>query len=191
MKLLQVFRVCPQDIASPSIYRSINVIGSILLSWTVCRLLVLIKAENNSCESDEASTSSPSLHLTHTAINVCLFPCLFFFYGLHYTDVLSALSVLFAYQCYLEERKSWNVVLAALFSLLFRQTNIFWGSLFLGGLAFCRALSKSRPGADFPIRPTFYEVISSSWQHACVYDPPFSQASFEGFVLLTSSGDMR
>ena len=120
--------------------------------------------------------------LSHITANVFLFPPLFFFCGLYYTDLISALSVLFAYYFYIKEQKVF-LTIAGLVSLLFRQTNIFWVSIFLGGLEVRRVLRKGRSGVDFPSQATFSDVISESWQKCCVYDPLVSQASFEGSYL--------
>lgn len=115
----------------------------------------------------------------HAVANICIFPPLFFFYGLYYTDIVSALSVLYAYRLHLE-RKRVKLVLVGLASLSFRQTNIFWVSVFLGGLEVIRTLPKGRPGVEFPERPSFSDVLAGSWQHACTYDPLISRACFEG-----------
>ncbi|KAF9738615.1 hypothetical protein PMIN06_001970 [Paraphaeosphaeria minitans] len=78
----------------------------------------------------------------HTALNISLFPPLFFFSGLYYTDVLSTLVVLASYYMYLIQRRTHNYLLASLttvivgvLALLFRQTNIFWVAVFPAGLA--------------------------------------------------------
>ena len=149
-------------------------------------LILNVEVHDGTCEGEHDSNvrckSCPTWcvwELVHTTMNVYLFPPLFFFYGLYYTDVLSALSVLFAYQCYLKRQHD-LVILAGLLSLLFRQTNIFWVSIFLGGLALCRIVPKGRSGVQFPSHPTFYDVIEGSWQHAAAYDPLISQACFEG-----------
>lgn len=118
--------------------------------------------------------------LIHNTLNTYFFPPLFFFYGLYYTDVLSALSVLYAYRCYLAKQSGATALFVGLLSLFFRQTNIFWVSLFLGGLELCRAIPKDRDGTRFPKQPTFRDVIYGSWQYAAAYDPLISQASFEG-----------
>lgn len=122
--------------------------------------------------------------LLHAGVNIYLFPLLFFFYGLYYTDVLSALSVLVTYQLLLENVSSASIILIAIVSLWFRQTNILWVSIFLGGLALCRSVPKGRPRIDSPKSPTFFQVIRASWQHAAAYDPLISEASFEGYPTL-------
>lgn len=126
------------------------------------------------------SSKWSSAELAHTTINICLFPPLFFFYGLYYTDVLSALSVLFVYRCFLSEQHDVVIVLAGMLSLLFRQTNIFWVSIFLGGLAFCRTINRGRTGIEFPANPAFWDMIRRNPPHASSYDTLISEASLEG-----------
>lgn len=167
--------------------RFTNFIGSIVLAWLVRSLLLLnIEVYEGKCEGKHESNlrckrcpNWSGWELIHTTINTYLFPPLFFFYGLYYTDVLSVLSVLYAYRYYLAKQQT-KFIFVGLLSLLFRQTNIFWVSIFLGGLEICRTLPKGRPGIEFPSQPTFYDVIEGSWQHASAYDPLISQACFEG-----------
>ena len=177
----------PQAVTDASALRVTNLFGSCLLAWLIRSLLLFtIKELNEDCKEKHESNVqcelcpiwSPS-EVIHTSINVFLFPPLFFFYGLYYTDVLSAFSVLYAYRYYLAFQPT-GVVFVGLMSLLFRQTNIFWVSAFLGGLQLCRTVPKGRPGIEFPSQPTFHDVIEGSWQHASAYDPLINQACFEG-----------
>jgi len=74
----------------------------------------------------------------HTAFNIVLFPPLFFFSALYYTDVVSVASVLSFWHYFISTHvqsslKSHHQVVAVLLGILalcFRQTNIFWVSLF-------------------------------------------------------------
>ena len=167
--------------------RSTNLYGSFVLAWLVYSILLLnIKVHDGECEGKHGSNvrcrrcpSWSSWELSHTTVNVFLFPPLFFFYGLYYTDVLSVVSVLYAYQCYLEKQTT-GVFFAGLLCLLFRQTNIFWVSVFLGGLELCRIVPKGRPNIEFPSQPTYHDIIRRSWHHASAYDPMINQACFEG-----------
>ena len=181
IKLLRAFNFIPQKLANPQIFRSINAIGSVFLASVVSNLLFLTKKRDPDKESAKSPIAWDQSKLIHTTINICLFPPLFFFYGLYYTDVLSALSVLLAYQIYLKKTNSWMSISAGLLSLLFRQTNIFWVFLFLGGLAFCRAIPEGRAGFELN-EHEFFDVIQCSWQNGCCYDPPISQANFEGRI---------
>jgi alpha-1,2-glucosyltransferase len=82
---------------------------------------------------------SDEWYLTHSAINICLFPPLFFFSGLYYTDIASTLIVLLSLRTQLASQEfNWPLaVLQLLFacsSLFFRQTNIFWVGVFPIGI---------------------------------------------------------
>ncbi len=167
-------------------YRSVNALASFHMTWMLRRPIRIIAG----CDADEDQAAAAidkggrrwsSAEFSHTIINIMLFPPLFFFYGLYYTDVLSALSVLYAYRCYLLGQRG-GVILAGLISLLFRQTNIFWAAVFLGGLELCRTLPNGQVGKEYPARPMFWDMVHGSWHHSCAYDPPISDACFEGML---------
>ncbi len=174
-----------QSLDSPWFLRSTNVIfGGALLPVLVRELLFLIASTQGASPRERnpiLSYSADSVRLGHTALNICLFPPLFFFYGLYYTDVLSVVSILCAYYCYL--RKEYvKVIFAGLASLFFRQTNVFWVPVFLGGLELVRTLPRGRPDVEFPQRVSYHDVILGSWKHACIYDPFVSDACIEGMA---------
>jgi alpha-1,2-glucosyltransferase len=81
--------------------------------------------------------------LAHTAVNICLFPPLFFFSALYYTDIASLLFVLLSHNAVLltYQKHGQNVVLVllqlfyGLGALLLRQTNVFWVAIFPAGIA--------------------------------------------------------
>jgi hypothetical protein len=84
----------------------------------------------------------------HTAANICLFPPIFFFSGLYYTDVLSTCIVVGAYNHFLRKggeqsgsfRRGLDTYLLGIMALFMRQTNIFWVAIFMGGLEAARSL---------------------------------------------------
>ncbi|KHJ35914.1 putative glycosyltransferase family 59 protein [Erysiphe necator] len=85
--------------------------------------------------------------VVHTAFNIALFPPLFFFSGLFYTDVISLFSVLVVYKLVLDRKKSCNgyynnlsLLIAGIASLTIRQTNIFWTTIFSGAIDLTNAL---------------------------------------------------
>lgn len=178
-------------------FRHLNLfVAAVLLSWTVFRVLLLVISNYDGKPGSRTPASTyksnwVGTEINHAVLNICLFPPLFFFYGLYYTDVVSALLVLYAYRLHLE-RKRLNFVFVSLASLLFRQTNIFWVAVFLGGLEVIRTLPKGRLSVVFPEKSRFSDIIIGSWQHACVYDPLISQACFEGAsplqILFQSNG---
>ena len=175
-------------LSNASALRFTNFFGSFVLAAMVRTILLLnTKVHDGPCDGEHLMTYTrckrcrrwSGRELIHTGVNIYLFPPLFFFYGLYYTDVLSVTCVLYAYRCYLTEQES-SLIIGGLLSLLFRQTNIFWVSVFLGGLELCRTIPTGRPGIDFPNQPTFHDIIEGSWRHASAYDPTISQACFEG-----------
>lgn len=74
----------------------------------------------------------------HTAVNIALFPLLFFFAGLYYTDVYSTIFVLASYMFWLQGR-TWYSAAMSCGGLWFRQTNVLW-TAFLMVLEGVRAL---------------------------------------------------
>ena len=95
--------------------------------------------------------------------------------------------MLLVYKNFLEERHFAIIIAAGIFSLLFRQTNVLWVGVFLGGLAFCRAIPKGQQNSEFSNEQTFSEVLQASWRHASAYDPPISEAFVEGCLALSMS----
>lgn len=169
--------------------RSINVVvGGFILLFLVRNLLYLIvnafhanlglkvsTTQDNAATIKDASSRAAS----HAALNICLFPLMFFFSGLYYTDVLSAISFLVTYYFHLRDQQTWLAV-AGLTSLVFRQTNVFWSGVFLGGLELFRVIPRGRLDIHFPKRPLFLDVLRGSWSHSCIYDPPVADAFFGG-----------
>lgn len=173
-------------VADTSKFRIVNLVATTgFLVWEVRRILLLIVGFDDDDQLDISIKKSDSkqmwslTQLNHVVFNICLFPPLFFFYGLYYTDVISALLVLMTYRFHLQQANK-SLLLAGLASLLFRQTNIFWVSIFLGGLQVTRNLARGRPGIDFPEKPSYVDVVTGSLQHGHLYDPPISNACVEG-----------
>ena len=101
---------------------------------------------------------------------ILCFPLLFFFSGLYYTDLLSTLTVMVTYTFWLASSQAegvWKVIFQmlhvafGLVSLATRQTNIFWVSVFLGGLQ-------------------VIETLKEAAGEGKIHDPPISEAYFEG-----------
>jgi alpha-1,2-glucosyltransferase len=113
--------------------------------------------KNLQLQSQESLTS-----LVHTAVNICLFPPLFFFSALYYTDIASLLFVLLSYNAVLltYKRQGQNIDLALLQlfygvgALLLRQTNVFWVAIFPAGIAALKMYERSEQpfqGAGFDV----------------------------------------
>lgn len=173
-------------IVNASTFRYTNFYAAIIFLVNAIRKVLFLRASCYEGERGRFDRGARLLskwsieELNHALFNICIFPPLFFFYGLFYTDVISALSVIVAYQAFFSGGTK-KLVAIGLASLFFRQTNIFWVSIFLGGLEVSRTLFLGRPGVEFPERATVSDVIVGSWQHSCIYDPLISQAWIEGF----------
>jgi alpha-1,2-glucosyltransferase len=104
-------------LCSLEVLRSLNLLfclGNYFLFYAITRLL-------------HPSFSSPA----SKALLMAIFPPLFFFSFLFYTDVGSTFFVLLMYYLSLRSRHSW-AALAGLFAFLFRQTNVVWVAFTLG-----------------------------------------------------------
>jgi alpha-1,2-glucosyltransferase len=132
-------------------------------------------------------TSDPSvISDANTALNIALFPPLFFFSALFYTDVMSTLIVLLSYDVFLRGKASpgafsdFSTIIVGLVALCFRQTNIFWVAIFPAGLGVIDALK----GSDSPSAPskamTPREVIQESWSSGYVHDCSVKGAGLQG-----------
>lgn len=90
----------------------------------------------------------------HTAANITLFPPLFFFSGLFYTDVISTYAIVLMYKLYLGRTGAyhdsahglWQLYVVGIISLTMRQTNIFWAAVFMGGLEAVRTIKSGECG---------------------------------------------
>ncbi|KAK3390152.1 DIE2/ALG10 family-domain-containing protein [Podospora didyma] len=133
--------------------RSVSLLATLLIALvaTLCRSLIETRTADR-----QATHSLPkqiSFFSFHTGINIALFPVLFFFSGLYYTDVVSTLVVLVAYRNHLLRlapespglaNDVWTVIwgVAALFM---RQTNVFWVVVYMGGLEAVHAVRSINP----------------------------------------------
>ena len=160
--------------------RSINFVAANVLIFVLVRsLLQKIRHARESGSAPGQRRTKQLLQwseyeIDHVALNICLFPPLFFFYALYYTDVLSVGSVLLACYFFLN-RQTAALMAAGLSSLLFRQTNIFWVALFLGGLEVTRILERGDTS-----RPEWTDIMGTNATSARYYDPLVSEAYFEG-----------
>ncbi|KAF7945157.1 hypothetical protein EAE96_009936 [Botrytis aclada] len=166
-----------------------------MLAWK-CRNLIIRAGVETPTDQVPKLRSADSLH---TAANIALFPPLFFFSGLYYTDVLSTCVVLYLYKQFLEQaeskvHKSWKngawFYLCGVLALCMRQTNIFWAAVFLGGMEAVRTMK----GTHLPAAPSLRHLHASSMKEYLrevgelvksehLHDPPLHAASVEDFVL--------
>ena len=117
----------------------------------------------------------------HAVMNICLFPVLFFFSGLYYTDVCSVSFVLGAYQYHLRSRldastsSNLGTFVLGLYSLLMRQTNVFWVGIFFAGLSAVLHVKRiNRQRSD--------ETVDSFNVSKTIHDPSLNQAYLEGMM---------
>ncbi|CAK7206892.1 glucosyltransferase [Sporothrix eucalyptigena] len=137
--------------------RGANTVAIMLVAVTAssCRAALEQQNNRNRVTSKAGYEGLLSLYAFHSGLNVALFPVLFFFSALYYTDVYSTLAVLLAYRLHLfrvsvsasEPLPVWSDLLAVLLgfvSLAMRQTNIFWVVVYLGGLEIVQATKAVR-----------------------------------------------
>jgi alpha-1,2-glucosyltransferase len=165
-----------------------------------CRLIItkLWKRESPSSISSWLKDYKPiSSDALHTAFNIALFPPLFFFSGLFYTDVLSTCLVLRSYRLFLQRNGAYKnsaeglvwVYIAGIISLTMRQTNIFWVAVFMAGLEAVRTL-KSNESGKLGQQYTFDKKTVSSefkrYSHGYIHDVPLKDAGVHGkFFTIT------
>ncbi|KAF4959617.1 hypothetical protein FGADI_1540 [Fusarium gaditjirri] len=163
--------------------RATNVIVLVILA-----LLVLKCRREIEARLYETHTSTrlriTSQYAVHTALNIALFPLLFFFSGLYYTDVASTAAVLVTYLNHLKrigrDRSSalndLTTVFLGIVTLFFRQTNVFWVVVYMGGLEAVHAVKTLRPEqVDQPVILTLFRQIKYfAWRYSLgdIHDPP-------------------
>lgn len=133
----------------------------------------------------------------HSAVNMTFFPPVFFFAALYYTDVWSTISVVLFYNETMKTDRMHvtaleryiRLVALGLFSLLFRQTNIFWVAIFPAALTLVQHLDR---GHDV-VRQSMYSgaqgfgdslasVARTSWKMDVVFDPPVRDSWIDGTI---------
>ena len=104
---------------------------------------------------------------------IVVFPLMFFFSALYYTDLFSVVTVVTTYVCWAagSQARGGNKVvyqilylLTGLLSLGARQTNVFWVAVYLGGLQVVKSVKREAGLTG-------------------IHDPPISEAFFEGQAL--------
>ncbi|KAK9778629.1 putative DIE2/ALG10 family-domain-containing protein [Seiridium cardinale] len=147
-------------------------------------------------EGPTSGGQSNSMYSIHTGINIALFPVLFFFSGLYYTDVISTCVVLLAYQNHLVRlKRSTNghsylndlyTVFLAVLSLFMRQTNVFWVVVYMGGLEAIRAIRDIPVTYEAPVLDTWTKQAKFFvWKSSigAIHDPLLQNAWPDDLVL--------
>ena len=168
--------------------------GICSIVWESVDILLALHRANRSKANDEKKQQEDSLQITllyaHTAINIGLFPPLFFFSALYYTDVVSTWYVLKGYKHFLQSQQpessslgsiAWAVFIG-IAALFFRQTNIFWVAVFPAGLAVLNALKHDQDSRHAAEAPDLLKIANDSWQSSVLYDCPVDIAGLEGIV---------
>lgn len=123
------------------------------------------------------------VHAAHTAMNICLFPPLFFFSALYYTDVVSTEVV--AWSLYIRGNQTLRsmpiirgliLVFAGAVNLLFRQTNVFWVAIFNAGIDMLEVLRSALE--QLPKRSSIRADVRERTSQ--LYDLTVEDAYFEG-----------
>ncbi|KAJ4294918.1 glucosyltransferase [Collariella sp. IMI 366227] len=160
----------------PGLLRYNNLLATLLTALLAaqCRHLIEVRAAER---EGKPAPRSVSFYSFHTGLNIALFPVIFFFSALYYTDVFSTLIVLVAYRNHLSRvspqrsglvNDIWTVVLGVA-ALFMRQTNVFWVVVYMGGLEAMHVLRGLKPGA--------LECLKE------VYDPPLNQSGPEDWLF--------
>ena len=175
--------------------RALNAVALVVLWHTVRGIVQSVQdhlREQDGVASFEgkARISRNVASIDHVALNVALFPPLFFFSGLYYTDIVSTLLVLKAHAAFYR-RQPFSVACWSLASLTLRQTNVFWTAIYLGALEVKRSLGRPQEfssvangngSKEVDRVMSFGEVVKSSWAVGRVYDRRFELAALEGMV---------
>ncbi|KAI9054521.1 hypothetical protein LZ554_001678 [Drepanopeziza brunnea f. sp. 'monogermtubi'] len=197
---------------SPAILRSFNIFALIMVFSYACDCRALIvrtrrlsprsSAENVASQIDSWIERSKPLspNEIHTALNIALFPLLFFFTGLFYTDVLSTCLVLRVYRLFLERKGAYRDSGEGLFwiyptgivALWMRQTNIFWVAVFLGGLEVVRTIEANRTvsveNEPMPYSSKDLAIFHCKrYSRGNIHDIPLKDAGVHDFILCAIS----
>lgn len=128
-----------------------------------------------------------------TASSVALFPPLFFFSGLFYTDVLSTCLVLVSYRLLLQREilhensgsGFLRIYITGMIALTMRQTNIFWVAIFMGGSEAVRIIKMNASPLTIhePTTRTWLESITaafSQYSRGHIHDVALQDAGVTG-----------
>jgi alpha-1,2-glucosyltransferase len=143
-----------------------------------------------------------SVYSFHTAINVTLFPVLFFFSALYYTDILSTLATLGCYSSHLDRlaggrslKTDIRTFLLGVVAIAMRQTNVFWIVVYMGGSEAVNAIKKLRHKRhEVPRFTTVTSMLNyyfERYRAGEIHDPQFSLSHLRGQYILSRSRDVQ
>ena len=175
--------------------RSIGVLTLGLMFFVCWQIRRRVQPNTNSTSGDDGwwVLSEPAA----VAANICMFPPLFFFSGLYYTDVLSTFIVMLAYWAHLWRVETGRlrkhnvltgmiVYVIGVLALMMRQTNIFWVGLFIAGLEWA---SMSKGNGQLNVQDHWINRASSLHEQSSqgqLHNPPLSAATPPGKPHLSS-----
>ncbi|KAL2815698.1 phospholipase D/nuclease [Aspergillus granulosus] len=176
--LLLFLRGSPTKLDPPALRATNAVAAAVLLPLRLQTVLDTVRKQRN--------TRPSGAWLSHTVLNICLFPPLFFFSGLYYTDILALLVVIEAYHWDLNRsaRPRGSLLETLVFvafgvaALAFRQTNIFWVSVFFGGLQVVRRLRRATRTCN---SAALADIIQAGSKNE-LYDPLVLDASLADYL---------
>jgi alpha-1,2-glucosyltransferase len=159
------------------------------------RVPAQVGSKHGKSATERLPENDPTITLdANTAFNITLFPPLFFFSALFYTDVMSTLAVLLSYSTLLKKRTASgsvidnvNALLVGVVALLFRQTNIFWVAVFPAGITVVEALKANAPSSERTQPMATGEILQNSWSTGAIYDCPVQDAVLRGASYLTTT----
>ncbi|KAI5296971.1 glucosyltransferase, partial [Ascosphaera atra] len=171
-------------------FRATN--GLVLLNLFQLRLRKLLEHVRGHFTEAQGRRKICPWELNWTALNICLFPPVFFFSALYYTDLAALYLVLETYiqEKQQEQERTWSfsrdlkLVIMGLLALCFRQTNIFWVAVFLGGLRAVNLLhSLTAKCQSNDLR----RILQGSYSLQQLYDPPARDASLADYFKTSLS----
>ncbi|ROV99487.1 hypothetical protein VMCG_06398 [Cytospora schulzeri] len=183
--------------------RMTNWLALLMLGYTAMSCRRLIEARLSERDAGQPRPHALSIYAIHTGLNIGLFPLLFFFSALYYTDVFSTLFVLVAFHNHLKRvdpqgkprfSDPWTIFLGVA-ALFFRQTNVFWVVVFMGGLEAIHAIKTlplpsnaqvwARPVYAGPMEKVKYYTMLCSW--GFIHDPALNLVSLDDVFFFVVS----
>ncbi|KAL3474915.1 tyrosyl-DNA phosphodiesterase-domain-containing protein [Aspergillus californicus] len=176
--LILLLRGSPTELDPPALRATNAAAAAVLLPLRLQTALDTLRKQRNNRPS--------GAWLSHTVLNICLFPPLFFFSGLYYTDIMALLVVVEAYNWDLSRtlRPGSALFDTAIFlglglaALAFRQTNIFWVSVFFGGLQVVRRLRRATTNCQ---SMNLSDIVRGGSKNE-LYDPMVLDASLADYL---------
>ncbi|KAL4979929.1 Dol-P-Glc:Glc(2)Man(9)GlcNAc(2)-PP-Dol alpha-1,2-glucosyltransferase [Aspergillus desertorum] len=175
--IVLLLRGSPEHLDPPALRATNAAAAAVLLPLRLQTALDTVRKQRN--------TRPSGAWLSHTVLNICLFPPLFFFSGMYYTDVLALLVVIEAYNWDLSRGRPNAAALETgvflvlgVVALLFRQTNIFWVSVFFGGLQVVRRLRRITKSCE---SSNVADIVAAGSKNE-LYDPMVLDASLADYL---------